>query len=253
MTVAVAAETRISHSVARVCAAPTAAPTSLSRQVRDSGGVPFCLARPGMRGSVPFGPARHRCSVISGVAQCARRSSVLPGAARVAFFHSAWRGMHGVLPFRPGRHARQCSDLSGTARYAWQCSVLPGAAYTAVFCSARRGIGVSFCLVWPGVRDGPPFYPTWHTWPSSVLLCTVCAAFFRCARGGMHAGLPFRQVRHTRRCSVLSGAARYARRCSVLPGAAYVVVFRSAQRGICGDVPFCPAQPSVRGGVARPL
>ena len=36
MTVAMAAETRISHSVARVSAAPTAVPRSLSRQVRDS-------------------------------------------------------------------------------------------------------------------------------------------------------------------------------------------------------------------------
>jgi len=36
MTVAVAAETRISHSVARVSAAPAVAPRSLSRQVRDS-------------------------------------------------------------------------------------------------------------------------------------------------------------------------------------------------------------------------
>ena len=38
MTVAVAAETRISHSVARVSATPAAAPRSLSRQVRD---IPF--------------------------------------------------------------------------------------------------------------------------------------------------------------------------------------------------------------------
>jgi len=38
MTVAVAAETRISHSVARVSTAPVAAPRSLSRQVRDIGG-----------------------------------------------------------------------------------------------------------------------------------------------------------------------------------------------------------------------
>ena len=36
MTVAVAAETRISHSVARVSAAPAAAPRSLLIQVRDS-------------------------------------------------------------------------------------------------------------------------------------------------------------------------------------------------------------------------
>jgi len=35
MTVAVAAETRISHSVARVSAAPAVAPRSLSHQVRD--------------------------------------------------------------------------------------------------------------------------------------------------------------------------------------------------------------------------
>jgi len=37
MTVAVAAETRISHSVARVSAAPAAVPRSLSRHVRDTG------------------------------------------------------------------------------------------------------------------------------------------------------------------------------------------------------------------------
>jgi len=36
MMVAVAAETRISHSVARVSAASTAAPRSLSHQVRDT-------------------------------------------------------------------------------------------------------------------------------------------------------------------------------------------------------------------------
>jgi len=36
MTVTVAAETRISHSVARVSAAPAVAPRSLSRQVRDN-------------------------------------------------------------------------------------------------------------------------------------------------------------------------------------------------------------------------
>jgi len=36
MTVAVAAETRISHSVARVSVTPAAAPRSLSRQVSDS-------------------------------------------------------------------------------------------------------------------------------------------------------------------------------------------------------------------------
>jgi len=36
MTVAMAAETRISHSVARVSAAPAAAPRSLSCQVRDT-------------------------------------------------------------------------------------------------------------------------------------------------------------------------------------------------------------------------
>jgi len=35
MTVAMVAETRISHSVARVSAAPAAAPRSLSHQVRD--------------------------------------------------------------------------------------------------------------------------------------------------------------------------------------------------------------------------
>jgi len=35
MTVAMAVETRISHSVARVSATPAAAPRSLLRQVRD--------------------------------------------------------------------------------------------------------------------------------------------------------------------------------------------------------------------------
>jgi len=37
MTVAVAVEIRISHSVARVSATPAAAPRTLSRQVRDTG------------------------------------------------------------------------------------------------------------------------------------------------------------------------------------------------------------------------
>jgi len=41
MTAAMAAERRISHSVARVSAAPAALPRSLSHQVRDTGVV--CL------------------------------------------------------------------------------------------------------------------------------------------------------------------------------------------------------------------
>jgi len=84
------------------------------------GGVPFCLAWPGGRGGVPFCPARHRCSVLSGAARCARQYSVLPGAAHVAFFRSARCGMHGVLTFRLGRHARRSP-------------VPPGAANAAVF------------------------------------------------------------------------------------------------------------------------
>ena len=49
MTVAVAAETRISHSVARVSAAPVAAPRSLLRQVRDSMALKPIPRTPGQR------------------------------------------------------------------------------------------------------------------------------------------------------------------------------------------------------------
>jgi len=104
------------------------------------GGVPFCLARPGMRGSVPFCLAWpgvrsgvpfclawHRCSILSGADRCARRSSILHGAARAGFFYSARRGMHGGLRLRPVWYARRCSVLSGVARYARRCSILPGA------------------------------------------------------------------------------------------------------------------------------
>jgi len=90
------------------------------------GGVPLCLVRPGVRGGVPFCLAWHRCSVLSGAARCARRSSVLPCAARAAFFRSARCGMRGVLPFRPGWHARRSH-------------VPPGAAYAAVFRSVWHG------------------------------------------------------------------------------------------------------------------
>ena len=89
------------------------------------GGVPFCLAQPGVRGGFPFCPARHRCSVLSGVARCALWSSILPGAACAPFFCSARHGMHGVLPFHQGRHARRSP-------------VPPGAAYAAVFRSVWR-------------------------------------------------------------------------------------------------------------------
>ena len=210
------------------------------------GSVPFCLARPSVRGSVPFGLAWYRCSVLSDAVRCAQRSSVLP------FFRSARRSMRGVLPFRLGRHAWWCSVLSGAAWYARRCSVLPGAVYTAVFHSARRGIGVTFCLSWPGVCGGPLFCLAQHAWRCPVLLGAACAAFFHSGRGGLHGGLPFRPVRHTRQCSILSGAAWYARWCSVLPGAAYAAVFCSARCGICGGVPFCPVRPGERGGVAGP-
>ena len=75
------------------------------RSARRGIGVPFCLARPSVHGGPPFCPARH-----------AWHSSVLLGAACVAFFGSAWGGMHGGLPFRPVRHTRWCSVLSGAAR-----------------------------------------------------------------------------------------------------------------------------------------
>ena len=51
MTVAMAAETRISRSVVRVNAAPAAAPRSLSRQVRDSR-VPIQTEAPARSGRV---------------------------------------------------------------------------------------------------------------------------------------------------------------------------------------------------------
>jgi len=103
-------------------------------------GLPFCLARPGMcggvlfclawlgvRSGVPFCPAWYRCFVLSGAARCARRSSVLPGAARSAFFRSARCGMHGILPFCLGWHARRSP-------------VPPSAAYAAVFRSVWCGL-----------------------------------------------------------------------------------------------------------------
>jgi len=45
------------------------------------GGVLFCLAWPGVCGGVPFCPARHRCSVLSGAARYARQccGSVIGG------------------------------------------------------------------------------------------------------------------------------------------------------------------------------
>jgi len=182
--------------------------------------VPFCLARPGVRGGVPFCPARHRCSVLSGAARCVLRSSVLPGAACAAFFRSARCCMRGVLPFRPGRHARRSPVSPGAAYAAVFRSLWRGPVCAAVFCSARHGIGVPFCLAQPGLRGGPQFCPSRHARRSCVLLGAPYAVFFRSAWGGMCSRLPFRPVRHTRRCSVLSGAARYARRCcgSVIGG-----------------------------------
>jgi len=178
----------------------------------------------GMRGRLPSCAAVF-CPVWCGL-RYVRRSSVLPGAACAAVFHSAQHCMRGVLPVRPGWNARR-SSVPPSAAYAevfrsvWRSpvcaavfrSVWRGPVCAAVFRSARCGIGVPFCLARPGVRGGPPFCLTRHAQRSSVLLGTVCAVFFRSARGWMRGGLPFRPVRHTRRCSVLSGAARYARRC----------------------------------------
>jgi len=177
-----------------------------------------------MHGRVPS------CAAVFRPVRCGlryvRRSSVLPGAAWAAVFHSARHGMGGVLPFRPGQHGRR-SSVPPSAAYAqvfhsvWRgpvCaavfrSVWRGPVCTAVFRSARRGIGVRFCLARPCVRGGPPCCPARHTRRSSVLRGAACAAFFRSARGGMHGGLPLRPVRNAQRRSVLSGAARYARRC----------------------------------------
>jgi len=186
-----------------------------------------------MRGGVLFCPARHRCSILSGAAQCAWQSSVLPGAARAPFFCFARCAMRGVLLFHPGRNAWRSPVPSGAAytavfRSVWRgpvCaavfrSVWCGLVYTAMFRSARCGIGVPFCLVRPGVRGGPPFCPARHTRRSSVLLGAACTAFFRFAQDGMRGSLPFRPVWHMRQCSILSGAAQYARRCcgSVIGG-----------------------------------
>ena len=155
-----------------------------------------------------------------------RRSSILPSAECAAVFRSAWRGIRSVLPFHPGRHARRSSVPSGAAyaevfRSVWRSpvcvvvfrSVWHSPVCMVVFRSARRGIGVPFCLVWPGLRGGPPFCPARHVRRSLVLLSAACVAFFHSARGGMRGSLPFRPVRHTRWCSVLSAAAQYARRC----------------------------------------
>ena len=93
------------------------------RSTRRGIGVPFCLARPGVRGGPPFCPARH-----------ARRSSVVLGAACAAFFRSARGGICGGLPFCPVRHMRWCSVLSGAAWYARRGSVLSGAVQCARRC-----------------------------------------------------------------------------------------------------------------------
>jgi len=140
--------------------------------------------------------------------------------ARAAFFHSAWRGIHGVLLFRPGRYARRSPVPPGEAYAAVFRSVWRGPVCAAVIGSACCGIGVPFCLAQPGVRSGPPFCPSRHALRSSILLSAACLAFFRSTRGGMRGSLPFPSVRHTRWCSVLSGEARYAWRCSVLSDAA---------------------------------
>ena len=91
--------------------------TAVFRSARRGIGVPFCLARPGVRGGPPFCPAWHTW-----------RSSVLLGAECAVFFHSARDGMRGGLPFRRVRHTRRCSVLSGAARYARRCcgSILGG-------------------------------------------------------------------------------------------------------------------------------
>ena len=184
--------------------------------------------------------------------QYARQTSLMCGclpsckvwpSVCAAVFCSAWRGMRGILPFRPGRHARRSSIPPGAAyaevfRPFWHgpvCaavfhSIWRGPVYAAVFHSIRRGIGVPFCLMRPGVRGGSPFCPARQARRSSVLHGSVCAAFFRSAWGGMYGGLPFCPVRHTRRCSVLSGAARYARRGSILSGVARCL------RRCCGSV-----------------
>jgi len=165
--------------------------------------------------------------------QYVRWSSVQPGAACAVVFRSAQHGLRSVLPFRLGRHVWRSSDPPGAAyvevfRPVWRgpvcatvfCSVWRGAVCAVVFCSARRGIGVPLCLVWPGVRGGPPFCPAQNARCSSILLGVACVALFRSARGRMRGGLPFHPVGHTRWCSVLSGVARYTRRCcrSVIGG-----------------------------------
>jgi len=189
----------------------------------------------------------YSCAAVFRSVQCGlryvRRSSVLPGVACAAVFHSTRHGMRGILPFCPGRHTRRSSIPSGAA-YAeifhsvWRgpvCaavfrSVWRGPVCAAVFRSAPCGIGVLFSLARPGVHGGPQFCPAWQAPRSSVL---IGAAFFCSARGGMHGGVPFclarpsmrggvpfRPGRHAWRCSVLSNVARCARRCcgSVIGG-----------------------------------
>ena len=180
------------------------------------GVLPFCLAQPGVCGDVPFCPAWHRCSVLSSAALCARRSSVLHGLTRAAFFRSARRGMRGVFQFRPGRHA-------------WRSPVPPGAAYTAVFRSVWRS---PVCVaVFRSVWRGP-----------------VCTAVVRSARRGTRGVLPFCSAWDARRSSVLSGTACAAvsrsARCGIRGG----VPFCLARPGMLGSVPFCLALPGLRGG-----
>ena len=71
----------------------------------------------------------------------------MPGSALAPFFHSPQHGMRGVLPFRPGWHARRSHVPPSAAYAAVFRSVWCGPVCAAVFGSARHDIygGVPFC------------------------------------------------------------------------------------------------------------
>ena len=83
MTVAVAAEIRISHSAARVSAAPAAAPRSLSRQVRDNMTRQYEYAPAYSEGPIVRGcPVSTGWPAIgrdSGVEDCIQRARIMSG------------------------------------------------------------------------------------------------------------------------------------------------------------------------------
>jgi len=156
----------------------------------------FCCGRLGIRGGLPFGPARYTWW-----------SSVLPGTVYVTFFCSAHHGIRGGLSFCPARPS-VCAAVFLPVRRGCRCArptsfmrggllFLPGAAI--------------------GMRGGLPFLPG-----TAVGLCggllpgAACAAVSRLARRScrcarqtsfMRSGLRFCPERSTWRSSVLPSTA----------------------------------------------